>query len=169
MEAVGPTEESGRQDGGWLVRRPLENLLRKDCRGSGLTTVRPVSTFVSAPSSSKLFCGLRIFSLAPGWRWGEGRCIWAPRTELLSWDEQPGLFPEVPLKLSDTGLSPDSGHCREPTWSFRARLLRHLGSKVLLVETGISLEPWGSVLAPTVPFRKESSPFLTPSPGFSWT
>lgn len=167
LKAAAPKEEAGKQDGSWLVPRSLGNRLRKGCLGSELTTVNPVSTFVSASSLSKLLLWLRTVTLAPGWRWGEGRCSWESRAALLPWDEQPGLFHEAPLELSDTVPSPGSEHSREATLNLLARLLRHLGCKVLLTEAGVSLEPWHSVSAPELPFRKESSPFLTP--GFNWT
>lgn len=86
LEAAVPTEEAGEQDGGQLVCRSLGNLLRKDCLGSELTTVHPVSTFVSASSFSKLFSRLRTFIPAPGSRWAEGRGGRVPAAGWLAWD-----------------------------------------------------------------------------------
>ena len=169
LEAAAPKEEVDKQDGGWWVQRSRGNLLRKDCLGPELTTVNPVSTFVSASCFSKLFSRLRTFILAPGSRWREGRGSWESVAGLLGWAERPGLFHEVPLALSDAVRPPGSGRSTDPTLNLLPRLLRLLGSRVLIAETGVSLEPWGSVSAPEVPFRKASSPFLTPSPGFNWT
>lgn len=163
LEATAPKEEAG---GGWLVCRPLGNLLRKDRLGSELTTGHPVSTLVSASSFSKLFSRLKTFLLAPGSRWGEHRGSWASVAGLLTWDEQPGLPHEVPRELPDAGLPLSSGSSREAALNRLPRLLRLLSSRLLLVGTEVTLEPGGRVSAPEVPFGKESSPLLTPSAGF---
>lgn len=165
LEAAAPKEEAG---GGWLVCRSLGNLLRNDCLGSELTTVCPVSTLVSASSFSKPFSRLKTFILAPGSRREEHRGSWASVAGLLTWDEQPGLRHKVPWELSDAGLPLGLGNSREAALNRLPLLLRLLSSRVLLVETGATLDPWGSTSAPGLPFRKESSLFLTPSPGFDW-
>ena len=169
LEAADPEKEVDKQDGGWWVGRFLRNLLSKDSLGSELTTVNPVSTLVSASSFSKLFSQPRPFILAPGSRWREDSCGWESVTGLLGWAEPPGLFHEVSPELSDTGRPPGSGRSTEPTLNLLPRLLRLLSSRVLIAETGVSLELWGRVSAPKVLFRKGGSPFLTSSPGFNWT
>lgn len=169
LEAAAPTQEAGEQGGSQLVCRSLGNLLRADRLGSELTTVHPVSTFVSASSFSKLFSLLRTFIPAPGSKWAKGRggCVLAAGR--LAWDRQPGLFHELPLLLSKARLPPGSGNSREPTLTRLPRPLRLLGSRVCPVETRVCLESCGSALVPKTPLRKESSPFLTPGPGFDWT
>lgn len=169
LETAAPTEEAGEQDGGQLVCRSLGNLLRKDCLGSELTTVHPVSTFVSASSFSKLFSRLRTFIPALGSKWAEGRGGWVPAAGWLAWDPQPGLFHELPLQLSEARLPLGAGNSREPTLTLLPRPLLLFGSRVRPVETGVCLELWGSALVREVPLRRESSLFLTPGPGFDWT
>lgn len=165
LEAAAPKVEAG---GGWLVCRSLGNLLRNDWLNSELTTVRPVSTLVSASSFSKPFSWPKTFILALGSRWEEHRGIWASVAGLLTWDEQPGFRHKVPWELLDTGLPLDLGNSREAALYRLPLLLRFRSSRVHLVETGAALGPWGSTSAPGLPFRKESSLFLTPSPGVDW-
>lgn len=141
--------------------RPLGNLLRRDCLGSELTTVHPVSTLVSASSFSKLLFRLKTFILALGSRRAECRGSWASVAWPPTWDEQPRLFGSVSLEPCNVGLPLGSGNSREATLDLLPPLLRRLSSRALLGETGIALQAGRSVSAPEVPF-------LTPRPGFDW-
>jgi hypothetical protein len=99
--------------------------------------VKPVSTFVSASSFWKLF-SLRIFILVPGLVRGEGRGRWVLVAKLLAWENQPGLFQEVPLELSNIPLGSRSS--RERTLNLLPWLLRLLDSSVLCPETEVIWE-----------------------------
>lgn len=128
--------------------------------------VKPVSTFVSASSFWKLF-SLRTFILISGSMGIDRRYCCMPAAELSAREHQPGLLHKGSLEFSD--VPQGCGSSRECALYLRLLLLRLRGSKVLCVETEFSLEPCRCMSAFELPFRKEHSPFLTPSPDFGWT
>lgn len=130
LEAAVPKEVTDKQDRRWLDLS-LGNLLRIRCFSSELTTVKPVSTFVSASSFSELFSLLWTFMLDLTCRFGVGIGCWLMVVGLLSWDEQVEVPLEQARELSNPVLLRGSRSSREFTFILLPRHLRFLGSRVL--------------------------------------